>query len=573
MQSHSDISLAITELSKLYYRVVKVNLATDMYEDVLTRFDSPSTKRQPQPISFSELIREFGEGEKIYINDRKLFQNRLSIPSLRTFLKNSNHFYLQYRRLIGGEYRWVSLEIFKTENYTEEYPTVWLFVRDIHDSHSHEIEIQRELEHYCKYDSLTSLNNYYSYQILCKNFSAKIKKNPIGILFADLNGLKLINDTRGHGAGNDFLQSFSKKLLNHFSDEHIYRISGDEFLVIIPNTNKIEFTIAAKKFEDFLNSEAVPSAAVGYSWMEHPNRIEDVCQEAEAMMYHSKEAFYQKHPEYKRGIAELNYKREMDAILKTLANSYDLILSIDLQHNSYIVLKTVQEDFFKGCSESYSELTEKFMNGVDPEYTDILAKVNSIRSLRISLQKKSALTAEFKMKDGNWFRTTYKAIETLSGEPIKVLMISELLDHDRILELEKTKDLLFEHQIIEGLSKNYSLICQIDVPSKTISIYRNISLKDTISAAINSLEYDAVIDWFVQKYVIVEDRERTASALRIHNITDKLKEHDITSVLFRTVPEFHDTKSFSYSMFYFYRLNSNPNKIVLATKNVTNSMG
>ncbi|MCQ2122605.1 MAG: GGDEF domain-containing protein [Fibrobacter sp.] len=568
----SEISKAIFGMAKTFYKTLKVNLTANSYQIVKTN-DRELNDKEIQLDSFSSWIESFANSGNVHENDRNVFKNRLSIGSLTQHLKNEDSFRIQYRRKVKDSYRWVSLEIIKTDSFSEDNQVVWLFVRDIHSNYVHEMEIQRELEHYCKFDTLTGLNNYYSYQLLCKNYAAIEEKTSIGLIFADLNGLKLINDTRGHGAGNEFLQTFARKLLEHFSSEHIYRISGDEFLIVIPNCKESEFTFSAKKFETFLNQETVPQASLGYCWMAHPVHIEDVSREAEIHMYQSKEAFYGKHPEYKRGIAELNYKREMDAILKTLANSYDAIITIDLIRDTFWILKQGAGVTFGKNAETYTKMTENFMIAVDDEYKEMVTTVNSIDNLRNDLRKKSSVTIEFKMVDGRWVRTMFKAIETLNGEPTKILLITEHLDHDRVLELEKTKDLMLEHQIIEGLSKGFTLICQIDVPTKNILVYKNIALKDSIPTAIRNLSYDAVVTWFTNKFVVEEDRERTANALRLEAVTTKLENRDVTTVLFRTTPEFHDTVSVSYSMFYFYKLASNPNKLVLATKNVTNSMG
>ncbi len=568
----SEISRAIAGMARTFYKTLKVNLTANSYQVVKTN-DQELNKKDVNRDTFSNWIESFANAGYVHENDRNVFKNRLSLGSLRQHLKNEESFRIQYRRKVGDDFRWVSLEIIKTDAFTEDNQVVWLFVRDIHSNYVHEMEIQRELEHYCKFDTLTGLNNYYSYQLLCKNFAASEEKSSIGLIFADLNGLKLINDTRGHGAGNDFLQSFARKLLEHFASEHIYRVSGDEFLIVIPNCNESEFTFSAKKFETFLNQETVPQASLGYCWMAHPVHIEDVSREAEVHMYQSKEAFYEKHPEYKRGIAELNYKREMDAILKTLANSYDAIITVDLIRDSFWILKQTPVATYGKDVDTYTKMTENFLAAVDDEYKEMVASVNSIDSLRNDLRKRNSITIEFKMESGHWVRTTFKAIETMNGDPTKVLLITERLDHERVLELEKTKDLMLEHQIIEGLSKGFTLICQIDVPTKNILVYKNIALKDSIPTAIRNLSYDGVVTWFVNKFVIMEDRERTDKALRMETVLEKLKDRDVTTVLFRTTPEFHDTLSVSYSMFYFYKLASNPNKLVLATKNVTNSMG
>ena len=54
------------------------------------------------------------------------------------------------------------------------------------------------------------------------------------MVFADLNGLKRINDCDGHQAGDLLLKNASMALQNAFIGDEIYRAGGDEFLIRIP---------------------------------------------------------------------------------------------------------------------------------------------------------------------------------------------------------------------------------------------------------------------------------------------------------------------------------------------------
>ena len=56
-----------------------------------------------------------------------------------------------------------------------------------------------------------------------------------GIVFADLNGLKKMNDTEGHIAGDKLLKDAAEKLRETFYDCEIYRAGGDEFMIIAVN--------------------------------------------------------------------------------------------------------------------------------------------------------------------------------------------------------------------------------------------------------------------------------------------------------------------------------------------------
>lgn len=64
---------------------------------------------------------------------------------------------------------------------------------------------------------------------------------PISIIMADVNGLKLINDSFGHYVGDELLKSVSNIIKKGIRENDIAcRLSGDEFVVILPNTSKEE---------------------------------------------------------------------------------------------------------------------------------------------------------------------------------------------------------------------------------------------------------------------------------------------------------------------------------------------
>ena len=64
------------------------------------------------------------------------------------------------------------------------------------------------------------------------------------MLFGDINGLKLINDTFGHQAGDKLLSKTAKIIQSKLVDEeNIYRIGGDEFVVLSKDVNPSRWSV------------------------------------------------------------------------------------------------------------------------------------------------------------------------------------------------------------------------------------------------------------------------------------------------------------------------------------------
>ena len=131
-----------------------------------------------------------------------------------------------------------------------------------------------------------------------QNGTNRIEK-PFGIFFIDVNGLKTTNDTNGHLAGDNLLKDVAgtlKELVNGRSE--IYRVGGDEFMVIAADTSYEDFN---KMNEALLQNCERPERAhfaVGACHSDENVDIFKAMQKADARMYEVKEEYYSRHPEY-----------------------------------------------------------------------------------------------------------------------------------------------------------------------------------------------------------------------------------------------------------------------------------
>jgi diguanylate cyclase (GGDEF)-like protein len=89
-------------------------------------------------------------------------------------------------------------------------------------------------------DSLTGVKNKYSFFEKEKEIEEKIEHNPgidFGIVVFDVNGLKFVNDTYGHEAGDRWIRNACKLICDIYQHSPVYRIGGDEFVVCLENTD------------------------------------------------------------------------------------------------------------------------------------------------------------------------------------------------------------------------------------------------------------------------------------------------------------------------------------------------
>ena len=108
------------------------------------------------------------------------------------------------------------------------------------------------LQHLLAYrDSLTGLRNTTSYKKWVLDFDKKVKEDGVsfGIVMLDLNFLKETNDTYGHDAGNKLIICAAQIISDTFKRSPVFRIGGDEFVVILQNRDLEEREALFEKFE------------------------------------------------------------------------------------------------------------------------------------------------------------------------------------------------------------------------------------------------------------------------------------------------------------------------------------
>ena len=124
------------------------------------------------------------------------------------------------------------------------------------------------------------------------------RKN-IGIVFADLNGLKRMNDDNGHSAGDKLIRDAAQILKEVFPGDEIYRAGGDEFMVLLRGTTIEYLKECEKKIKAKAAETDTVSLAVGLYIEEDSQRIYEAMRMADVNMYNDKKKYYEQFPEKK----------------------------------------------------------------------------------------------------------------------------------------------------------------------------------------------------------------------------------------------------------------------------------
>lgn len=123
------------------------------------------------------------------------------------------------------------------------------------------IKSEKEIEYMAYYDYLTGLANRTLFTNRLTQALAAAKKNKkfVAIIFLDLDGFKMINDTMGHSGGDEILKIVSKNLTSVLrKTDTVARFGGDEFLLLINNIGAIKgITQIADKIMDTFKKPSI----------------------------------------------------------------------------------------------------------------------------------------------------------------------------------------------------------------------------------------------------------------------------------------------------------------------------
>lgn len=152
---------------------------------------------------------------------------------------------------------------------------------------------EEKIQYIGTHDNLTGLYNRYWYDKEVEKLDG-IDHLPLSIIMADLNGLKLLNDTYGHAIGDEFLKSAAELLKSTSRKKDLVtRWGGDEFVILLPQTSYDDAKLIANRIieeSSLLQFKGVPvSMALGVASKDNEDEdIFDIMKLAEDKMYRQK---------------------------------------------------------------------------------------------------------------------------------------------------------------------------------------------------------------------------------------------------------------------------------------------
>lgn len=207
-------------------------------------------------------------------------------------------YFTSFKKQKNPRFEWIILDNYCNEIITEvRLSKMKLQERDVYHLSFRDITDRKKMEENLAYlsfhDALTGIYNrrYFEEEMMRIDDERNL---PISIIMADLNGLKVMNDTYGHNIGDELLISAAEVLKEAVRNvDVISRIGGDEFVVLLPQTSAEKGLEVLNRLKSSLNEKEILgyklSMALGLGTKENKTQgIMEVFRIAEDAMYKNK---------------------------------------------------------------------------------------------------------------------------------------------------------------------------------------------------------------------------------------------------------------------------------------------
>ncbi|MBQ8095260.1 MAG: EAL domain-containing protein [Clostridia bacterium] len=283
-----------SSLANQYDTIYYVDMLNDHYIEFSSTNVYKSLEVQP---SGDDFFREslVNINRVIHPDDRDAFQSILNKSTMIQKLQEKNMLTHTYRILIGEGFMYARLSII----WATDNKHLIIGVMNIDREIRREQEIAKKLSianEKAYRDELTGVKNKTAFAEYEQDLQEQIKKGkaePFAVVICDVNGLKKINDTYGHQAGDEYIIKASKMICDIFQHSPVFRTGGDEFAIILKERDYVirkELVLALhdRSVEHISTEDVVISGGLSDYRPGEDTSFQAVFERADALMYEEK---------------------------------------------------------------------------------------------------------------------------------------------------------------------------------------------------------------------------------------------------------------------------------------------
>ncbi len=231
----------------------------------------------------------------VHPDDQKEFLRAMTKDNLLSALSENGTFTLTYRILFGGVPNYVHLKA--TTMADKKDPHIVIGISSIDAQVRREQEHERQLasmREMANRDALTGVKNKHAYLEIERQKNLEIRNGTAAFAVAvcDINGLKTVNDSLGHAAGDECICHACSVICNIFKHSPVFRIGGDEFAIVLSgqdyeHRHELLHQIQSVNQNHLFSKEVTIACGMSDYQPEDPD-FETVFKRSDAKMYENK---------------------------------------------------------------------------------------------------------------------------------------------------------------------------------------------------------------------------------------------------------------------------------------------
>lgn len=338
--------------------------------------------------------------------DVPVFVRQMNFESLRKQIyAGQSSVFCRFRERVGAQFAWLTMEIQPCRGCSEQNPFAVLTVRENTQAN----QLSQELVFNSTHDWLTKLYNRNQFELDLLQLAAEGFKS-IACIYMDVIGLHEINNYLGHEAGDNMLCYTANALRDVFAVENLYRIGGDEFVVLLPECSLHEAWAGADKLREALKQKDY-EISIGIHVTSDMDHLQKAINKAEAAMRKEKQLYYQRNGKTRqlRGLNEkleqlLLEKHDTDSFLQVLAPRFKAVYVVNLGTDTMRSIYTSPyfEKMMESANGSYSKALRLYSEQmVAPEYRELFLQLCSYDYLRARLSAGKVIANIYRRTDGS----------------------------------------------------------------------------------------------------------------------------------------------------------------------------
>ena len=389
----------VAELSRL-------NVKTGEYRAVKRDGILPT----PETDDFETYVQTLIAERVVHPDDADRFRADMDLASLRSLLFSQKSAFGVYRSEVLARTGMISFEVIPSRECSESDP--WAVVM-VGRNLPIESFVRLNGEEYRR-DSLTGLLNRNAFDDDVEFIQATHDK-PLTVMYIDLIGLHEINNHLGHARGDVVLCELADAARAYFGDDNIYRIGGDEFVVI----SFAHSMAQSARQMGYMRQELLDHGcelSVGMAESDDGEDIPDLVNQAENEMRKDKKRYYAS-GSGKRQLRTLNKQledilvrnKDMESLLQHLNTRYSIAYVVNLRADTQrpvVVPGYVQKMLDKHGGSFHEMLLDYCDNLVAPAYRDGFRMLFDYDYVRDRICREGAIRYAYVRNDGERFLIT-----------------------------------------------------------------------------------------------------------------------------------------------------------------------